>query len=293
MSDRIRLFNIPRYSDIDATQFDDLLYGPRVRAFEAEFSEYVGYRYGVACNSASSIIYLLCKHLFSQYRDVQIIVPTVCPVIVPNMIDNAGCRMNIAWVTLDWVGHVYTLFAPGEDSKEIVDSAHCVNANEGGRSYAAIYSFYPTKPVGGLDGGMLCSNDPYLVDHIRDMATGGAKRKGYKMYMNSVQAEWASRSLKKFATKKHRLMEINEKYNEAFGLQVMYSDHLYRVPTKRNDVETCVKYGKTVGIEIGHHYPRNRFGQSEAARAISIPYHDALSDADTDRVIEQVKPWME
>ena len=63
-----------------------------------------------------------------------------------------------------------------------------------------VFSFYPTKPIGSSDGGMIVSNDFDKIKWLKEMALNGMtyshnnwERKirfpGYKMYLNSIQAE--------------------------------------------------------------------------------------------------------
>ena len=62
-----------------------------------------------------------------------------------------------------------------------------------------IFSFYPTKPVGGIDGGMIVSDDKDKIIYFKEAVFNGMsyetnnwerkiKFPGWKMYLNSFQA---------------------------------------------------------------------------------------------------------
>ena len=107
-----------------------------------------------------------------------------------------------------------------------------------------IFSFYPTKPVGSCDGGMVVSDDKDTIDWYRMMTLNGMHfsennwdRKhvaaGYKMHATSIQAYLANENLKKLDKKNERLGEISVVYNGAFGYNNT-SRHLYRVRVSNN-----------------------------------------------------------
>ena len=115
---------------------------------------------------------------------------------------------------------------------KIIDSAQKVERNqfikEANPEDLMIFSFYPTKPVGSIDGGIIVSNDENKIGWFKEACTNGMSYKennwertikfpGWKMYMNSFQAEIASRNLSRLDEKKQRLLGIRETYNEKTG----------------------------------------------------------------------------
>ena len=236
----INLFNINNYV-IDTSSLGNHLHGPLVKELEDKFCEYVGAKYGCAVNSATNAIFLALKD-----KATVVEIPTMIPPVVGNAVHLAGCELRFSDDTY-WVGHSYTL----HDFKDykIIDSAQRVDkdqfAEEANDDDIMIFSFYPTKPVGGIDGGMIVSNDKDKIDYFKHMSFNGMsfaennwEREqvsiGWKMYLNSVQAYVALSNLRKLETKKYKLAEVREKYNNAFGLNNS-SDHLYRISVNNRD----------------------------------------------------------
>ena len=238
--------------------------------------------------------------------------------MVVNAIVNAGCDVKFIdnW---SWVGGSYLLH-DYEDFK-VIDSAQRVDRNqfknEASDEDLMIFSFYPTKPVGGIDGGMIVSNDKEKIDYFRTMVMNGMsysennwdrvpKYVGWKMYMSSAQAYVALQNLRKLDDKKSRLAQVREVYNQQFKLENT-SDHLYRINTpERNEVK---KYAYDRGITTGIHYKPLHHTQlygsmmlsydlngslklsgseHEGATTLSLPFHEGLTDSDIEQVTSTI-----
>ena len=170
-----------------------------------------------------------------------------------------------------------------------------------------IFSFYPTKPVGGCDGGMVVSNNKEVIDWYKMMTLNGMSfnednwnrvqhAAGYKMHGTSIQAYVANESLKKLDEKNERLQEILEIYNDHFGL-TNRSKHLYRITVNDNKtfIEEMKKHNITCGIHYEHchdkeFYNANRgvlpLSEAESTTAVSLPFHEKLSTQDIRKVIK-------
>lgn len=301
----IPLFHIPKHS-IDTARFSNLLHDKIVREFEERFANYVGAEYAVSFNSATSAIFLA---FYEEYEEVEI--PSILPPVVANALSTAMCEFSFVDNT-QWVGHSYVLHKWSDCC--FIDSAQRVDRNqfknEARDSDLMLFSFYPTKPVSGSDGGMIVSNNKSAIDQLRERANNGMSQEanswerkqtsiGFKMYMNSIQAYIASENLKNLDYKREHLSFVRYNYNVSFGL-VNTSDHLYRAKV-RNNVE-FVKKAKEAGIECGihyqalHHNPLFQYAgpalpkSDEAARTmVSIPFHENLTKREMEIVIEFVK----
>ena len=297
----INLFNINTYN-INTTTFSSLVHDSVVTELEEEFAEYVGAKYACSANSASSLLFLA----LSSYEPTTIRIPSTMPIVVPNVITNTGHEISF-YDDIDWVGHCYHLH------DNIFDSAQQTHRNIYSQlqndKACMIFSFYPTKPVGSCDGGMVVSNNPGLIDYFRVMTMNGTKmsenswqRKqeiaGYKMHMNSLQAEIAHWNLQKLDNKNTILQEIKEKYNKAFGLNNT-SNHLYRIRVDDNKkfIDTMKKQGILCGIHYSHCHNKTYFNceqqnlplsEKETTQTVSIPFHENLSISDTKKVIKHV-----
>ena len=206
----IPLFFLNNYT-ISLGSFDHHLHGKEVTEFEKEFCEYVGAPYGCAVSSATNAIFLLLLN-----KKTKIKLPSLLPAVVANSVLNSGNSIEFEDNT-SWVGHSYTLH------ENIIDSAQRVDknqyANEANKGDVMFFSFYPTKPVGGIDGGIIVSDDRELIDWIREASMNGMsyssnswdrKQKfvGWKMYMSSSQAYVALNNLRKLDNKKKRIKEV-------------------------------------------------------------------------------------
>ena len=292
---------------IDTSQFRPLLNDKIVLDFEETIAKFVGAKYAVSVHSATMAIFL--SLLEKEKTEVKI--PCIIPPVVPNAIITSGHAVTYS-DDIDWVGHSYILHQ-FEDYK-IIDSAQQLDKNQfldqANDEDLMIFSFYPTKPVGSIDGGMIVSNDKSKIDRLRTLSQYGAtfednswERKiilpGWKMYMNSVQAYVAMENFKKLSQKHQRYDEIREIYNSELGLSNT-SRHLYRirVPNRGKFMDTM----KSKGIQTGIHYRNVQeidcykvptsptpLSEVESISTVSIPYHEKMSEKDVELVVKEVK----
>lgn len=301
----ISLFNIPQYT-IDTSKFKNLLHDKVVEDFTQEFCKYVGASYGCAVNSATNAIFLALENK----KNINVSIPSMIPPVVGNAVKLAGGNLKFTDDT-EWVGHSYTLHNFGD--YKIIDSAQRVDKNqfsdEANDDDLMIFSFYPTKPVGGMDGGMIVSNDKEKIDYFRHKSFNGMlfsqnnwEREqvslGWKMYLNSAQAYVALQSLRNLENKNKKLNDIREAYNKAFDLDNK-SNHLYRILS--SDREILQNHLKANQIATGIHYhclhKHPLFDQGETLtnseyqedKVVSLPFHENLTFEEVEQVICQTK----
>ena len=297
----IPLFFLNDYT-IPLGSFDHHLHGSVVTEFEKEFCEYVGAPYGCAISSATNAIFLLLLN-----RKTKIKLPSILPGVVANSVINSGNAIQFV-DNISWVGHSYTLH------ENIIDSAQRVDKNqyadEATTGDVMFFSFYPTKPVGGIDGGMVVSDDKEIINWIREASMNGMRYSsnswereqmfaGWKMYMSSSQAYVALNNLRKIEDKKKQIKEIRDTYNRAFSL-TNTSDHLYRVSID-SDRDKALQTLKDQDIVCGVHYkplhltklfaspPHLPLSEAEGSTTLSIPLHEGLSEHETQHIIKCVK----
>ena len=295
----INLFHVNNYQ-IDTSKFSNLLHDSIVQEFEHHFAEYVGAKYACSANSASSLLFLALGRFNTTIK-----IPSIIPPVVPNVIINTGNKISFH-DNIDWVGHAYSLH------DNIIDSAQAVNKNQyknlNNPDAQMIFSFYPTKPVGGCDGGMVVSDNKETIDWYRMMTLNGMhfaennwERKhvaaGYKMHATSIQAYIANENLKKLDKKNARLDEISSVYNRCFGYNNT-SRHLYRIKAKDN--ANFIRHMKKHGVVCGIHYDTCHqkpfygwdgslmLSESESTTTVSIPFHENLSDEQVKYVLDSV-----
>tara|TARA_Y100000296_G_C5173776_1_gene258808 strand:+ start:1279 stop:2199 length:921 start_codon:yes stop_codon:yes gene_type:complete len=295
----VNLFHINHYQ-INTSKFSNLLHDHIVQEFEHKFAEYVGAKYACSANSASSLLFLaLCK------LNTTVRIPSTIPIVVPNVVINAGNKVEF-YDDVDWVGKAYTLH------NNIIDSAQEVTKNQyrdiDNPDTIMIFSFYPTKPVGGCDGGMVVSNSEDTINWFKTMTLNGTSfsannwdRKhvaaGYKMHATSIQAYIANENLKKLDKKNERLDEISAMYNQYLHY-TNDSRHLYRIRVKDNKqfIKQMKQNGITCGIHYTHCHDKPFYGwtgelpqsMSESTNTVSIPFHEQLSDTEVKHILNTI-----
>lgn len=301
----IQLFNIPNYT-IDTSKFSHYLHGSNVTDFEQRFAEYVGAKYAVSVNSATNAIFLMFLN-----KNLTVDVPSMIPPVVLNALITSGNKINFV-DDVNWIGGSYTLHE-FEDFK-IIDSAQRVDLRqfeiEANENDLMFFSFYPTKPVGSSDGGIIVSNDKEKIDYLRMLSFNGMSfaennwdRKicmpGYKFYMNSIQAYIANENLSKLEHKKQQLSKIRNIYNEELGYNNT-SDHLYRINVK--DRIKFIEHMKSANIVCGIHYEAQHLNsvytnavkftcpksESESLTTVSIPFHESLTNNELINIIKNI-----
>ena len=285
--------------------------GKTVARLEEEFADYVGSQYAVALNSCTNSLYLslcYCRFPYNSVRIPSMMVPLVANEIIhaeytPYFVDN-----------VEWIGSSYSL-----ENTPIIDSAHEVISlnKEAFDNRIICYSFYPTKPVCGADGGMICTNEKEWAEWFRKaryFGFGGAgticknsweyepEFIGWKMNMTDVQAAIALTQLRNLPKNHKRMEQIRRLYNAELGYN-RTSHYLYRINVKKRD--RFIEYMANNGIECGVHYkplhmmkpyqkyPRDDMSKTEAEykTTVSLPYHTSLSDEDVWYIVEKIKDW--
>ncbi len=299
----IQLFNINNYK-IDTSNFSHLLHDKVVKEFEENFAKYVGAKYSCMANSASSLLFLSLL----KYKTT-VSIPSTMPVVVPNVIINTGNKINF-YDDTDWVGHMYHLH------DNIFDSAQEVKRNQykdlGHDDAIMIFSFYPTKPVGGCDGGMVVSNNLDQINYFRTMTMNGTNYSinnwerehisvGYKMHPNSFQAYIANKNLKRLDKKNKVLYDIRSYYNLKLGLR-NDSLHLYRINVNNNRkfLKKMHNFGIQCGIHYEHCHEKKCFvknskklsrSEKESISTVSIPFNEKLKRNEVEEIVHYVKKF--
>lgn len=300
----INLFHIPNHK-IDTAQFSNLLHDKIVGMFEQRIADYVGAKYAVGVNSATNAIFLTFLN-----KGITVNVPSMIPPVVANGIITSGNKVkfvdNTNWVGKSYILHEFDDYKVIDSAQEIYRNQFQEEANDGDLMF---FSFYPTKPIGSCDGGMIVSNDKSKIEWFREAVMNGMtfsennwdrkiKFPGYKMYLNSIQAYIANANFDLLEAKKEKMRGVRERYNREFGLSNT-SEHLYRIEVLNRD--GLAKIMKENGIVTGIHYDALHLNgvydgksflpesESKSSMTLSIPFHENLSDQDVEKVIKTIK----
>ena len=306
----IQLFNINTHT-IDTSEFSNLLHDEVVIELENKFAQYVGAKYACSVNSATNAIFLSMLN-----KNTIVSIPSMIPPVVANAIITSGNEVRFH-DDVDWVGHSYVLHE-FEDYK-IVDSAQKLEPNqfmqECNPNDLMMFSFYPTKPLGGSDGGMIVTDDYEKYKWFKSAVLNGMTYAnnnwergisfpGYKFYMSSIQAKIIMNNFENFDKKMRSLGSLVDIYNKELGYENT-SNHLYRIEVLDN--EKFIKSMKRVGIICGIHYSalhQNsiynndrqflRLPKTEKSqrRTVSLPMNENLSFNETEYIIDKVKEYM-
>jgi UDP-4-amino-4,6-dideoxy-L-N-acetyl-beta-L-altrosamine transaminase len=300
----INLFNIPNYK-IDTSEFSNLLHDKIVTEFEENICEYVGVKYACSINSATNAIFLIFLN-----KGITVKIPSMIPPVVANGIMTSGNKIEFIDNT-EWVGDSYVLHDFG--SYKVIDSAQKIEKDqfkkEANDEDLMFFSFYPTKPIGSCDGGIIVSNDKSKIDWFKEAVMNGMsfsqhnwerkiKFPGYKMYMNSIQAHIAQKNLERLDYKKSKLEKVRIFYNKELNLDNK-SDHLYRINvSNRTELMGALEQK---GIASGIHYHSLHLNdvynnvkmslpnsEKQSETTLSIPFHEELSEQDLVKIIQTI-----
>ncbi len=306
----IPLFNINDYV-IDTSKFTHTLHGDVVVDFEKKFAKYVGAKYACSVSSATNAIFL---SLLDKNQEVS--VPSMIPPVVLNAIVNSGNRLRFT-DSVSWVGDSYILHK--FDTYKIIDSAQKVDkdqfSKEANPEDLMIFSFYPTKPVGSLDGGIIVSDDFEKIKYFKEVSLNGMsysrnnwerkiKFTGWKMYMSSFQSFIARENLLKLDEKKNSLGKIRDFYNFELGYRNT-SDHLYRINVvnredfckemSSNNISSGIHYygmhNNNIYREIMQNSSEEKFINTDIIEktTISIPFNEMLTEKEIRFIVDSIK----
>jgi perosamine synthetase len=306
----IQLFNINNYT-IDTSKYNSLLHDTIVNIAEQTIADYVGAKYAVSFNSATSAIFLCFLD-----KNTTVKIPSIIPPVVANALITSSNKIEF-YDDVSWVGDSYVLHE-FEDYK-IVDSAQKLEKNQFAKECnpedLMIFSFYPTKPVGSCDGGMIVSNDYDKIQYLKELSLNGMsfakdnwdrkiKYTGYKMYMNSIQANILLNNFNVYSEKINKLDEIKKIYNDKLDLNNS-SYHLYRIHTENNN--QFLSYMKSNHIQCGIHYSALHLNdvysehsinkqilplsEKESKTTVSIPYHEQLQQHEINHIVRTIQNY--
>jgi dTDP-4-amino-4,6-dideoxygalactose transaminase len=207
--------------------------GPRVKQFEAAFSEFTGAAHSVALSSCTAALHLALAAIGVSEGD-EVIIPTMTfastgetvlyfkarPVLVdcaphsfhadPQQIEAAITSRTRAIVPVHYSGYARDMDAILEIArthrlKVIEDAAHALPATYKGKMIGTLgditcFSFYATKTLTTGEGGMVTTENGEYAERIRALSLHGISKDAWKRY--SVEGSW-----------RYDIQEVGYKYN--------------------------------------------------------------------------------
>ena len=306
----IQLFNVNNHI-IDTSEFSNMLHDKVVIEYEKKIANYVGAKYACAINSATNAIFLIFK--MEDYMNPRTVkIPSIIPPVVANAIITSGNKIefndDVEWVGDSYVMHKFRTY-------KVVDSAQKLERNqfmkECNPNDLMIFSHYPTKPLGGADGGVIVTDDYKKYKWMKEAVLNGTtfannnwergiSFPGYKFYMSSIQAKIIMNNFEHYDKKISVLSNLVDIYNRELGYKNK-SKHLYRIEVLDN--ERFVQKMKEAGIICGIHYPAlhlnpiynedNKFDCPKSKklqkRTVSLPMNERLSFNELGYILDKVK----
>jgi perosamine synthetase len=331
--------------------------GPEVAAFEVEFGDLVAGRHCIAVNSGTSALQLTLLALGIGHGD-EVIVPSFSFAASANAVRMAGAepvfadidphtfcldpdaaeaaitKRTAAIMPVHLYGHPAAMdrFVPlaerhGLAIVEDAAQAHAASLNGqpvGTFGAAGCFSFYPTKNMHALEGGMVTTADPALARTLRLLRNQGMEQRydneivGANMRLTDVAAAIGRVQLAKLAgwnaqrranakTLSSRLTTVVTP-RAAPGAQHVYHQYTVRVLNDRDALQrhlTASGVGSAVYYPTPIHALKPYWRASKAAsyarglpetdraaaQVLSLPVHPTLSPAELDRVVEVVGGW--
>ncbi|GIJ27829.1 aminotransferase DegT [Micromonospora qiuiae] len=325
--------------------------GPEVAAFEEEFGELVGDRHCVAVNSGTSALQLTLMALGFGPGD-EVIVPSFSfaasanavrlvgaePIFVdiepgsfcldPEAVAAAVTARTVAVMPVHLYGHPAAMdkimaVAQRHGLAVVEDAAQAHGASLHGTPVGAFgtagcFSFYPTKNMHSLEGGMISTADAGLARTLRLLRNQGMEQRyaneivGANMRMTDVAAAIGRVQLTQLAewTEQRR---ANAKYLDskitgmvtppvADAARHVYHQYTVRIRGDRDAAQarlTELGIGNAVYYPTPIHRLKPYLGEDgqpgpwelpeterAAAEVISLPVHPSLSPADLERIAE-------
>lgn len=324
--------------------------GPEVKAFEEEFSALVAGRHCVAVNSGTSALQLTLMALGIGPSD-EVVVPSFSfaatanavrlvgaePVfadidpdsfcVAPEAVESAIGPRTAAIMPVHLYGHPAAMdqlraiaerhgLALVEDACQAHDAA-LDGQPVGAFGTAGCFSFYPTKNMHALEGGMITTADPELARTLRLLRNQGMEQRyqneivGANMRMTDVAAAIGREQLKRLPgwTEQRR---ANAKFLDsrittlrtppvADAARHVYHQYTVRVPHGRDAVREELA-AKGVGSEVYYPTPIHRLRpflnpgpawdlpetERAAAEVLSLPVHPSLTENELERIADAV-----
>jgi perosamine synthetase len=325
--------------------------GPRVRDFEERFADMCGVKYAVATSSGTSALHIaMLAHGIGPGDEV--ITTPFSFVASANCALYVGARPVFADIEPDYFTldpaevarhitpqtraivpvHIFGQPCNMEALAEVAQAHNLIIIEDACQAHGAqfhgqpvgswgtaCYSFYPTKNMTTLEGGILTTNEAPIADRARLLRDHGSRKRyvneilGYNLRLTDLQAAIGLAQLPKLAAwntqRAANAAYLTSKLAGVAGLQTPTVrdgvEHVFHQYTARlmNRDEVLPKL-EAKGIGYGIHYPtpihqqpvycqlgyRDHLPHAEAAceQVLSLPVHPALSRADLDAIVEAV-----
>ena len=269
--------------------------GPTLEKFEKMFAKFTGAKYAIGISNATSALFLSLKSIGIK-KDDEIIIPDMTFVATANAVIHAGGKPVLIDVNLDdmnisveeikkaitkktkailpvhFAGKACDMEKIRKIAKEnnlylIEDCAHAIGTfvnkkHVGTFGEAGCFSFYPTKNITTIEGGMIITNSKKIAEKIKNYRNHGITKTlsqrynlgkpwkydvvepGYNFRLDEVRSSLGISQLKRIKKMNARRKSISNYYNKNLskinGIKIpvksrgVDSHHLYIIQVKKN-----------------------------------------------------------
>jgi len=197
--------------------------GPRTKAFEEKFRQYIGSPHAVGLNSCTAGLHLALEVAGVKEGDEVITTPITfastvnvivhrkaTPIFVdvdpetlninPDLIEKKITPRTRAIIPVHLAGHPCDMDAITKIAQQygltvIEDAAHALESEYRGRKIGTLssftaFSFYATKNITTGEGGMLTVQDDNMAEKVRILSLHGISRDAWKRYSDEGYRHW-------------------------------------------------------------------------------------------------------
>lgn len=281
--------------------------GNQIESFESEMSEWLHRRYAIATHCGSSALELALR-MVELRSDDEVIIPSYSCAALANAVFAAGGTPVLADICsedlnlcADTIGslitprtraiivtHTHGIPANIPELRRdgvllIEDLAQCLGASCHDRPVGSwgdlvVCSFYPTKLLNSIDGGMLLTDNPRWANMARDLRYYGGKydfKKRFNFKMTNIAACIGLTQLKKLSHFLSVRRELAHRYTECLSrmeVPFCFTDPVHR---QRIYYRYCIQVRNSAKF-IG----RMREMGVACGRGILQPLHRAMEYSD-------------
>ena len=332
----------------------ELAKGPRVAAFEREFAAFHGARYGVATSSGATALFIaLLAHGIGPGDEVvvpsfsffataaAVVLAGATPVFAdidaasfclsPEAAEAALTERTKAVMPVHLFGMPADMAAFSELAARrglvlLEDAAQAHGATFRGRSVGsfgtAAFSFYATKNMTTLEGGIVLTSDHELAERLRLLRNhgrdgdAGHRIVGGNFRMNELAAAVGRVQLQKLAgwteQRRSNARFLNQGLERVSvpadlpGREPVFHQYTVRVPHRLREalaahldvhgIDTRVYYARPIHAEPAFQALRPRVGSlpetmRACAEVLSLPVHPGLNRGDLERIVHAVNAF--
>ncbi len=329
------------------------IHGPEVGAFETEVARYLEVPHAIGCNSGTDALVLSLRALgigpgdevvttawtfFATAESISAVGAT--PLFVD--IDEATFNLDADQVAAAMSArtkavipvHLYgqpadldplSAIASEHGVAVVEDTAQAFGATYGDRQAGTAgtcgtYSFFPSKPLGGMgDGGLVVTADDAVADRVRILRVHGARRRyanemvGYNSRLDTLQAAVLRVKLRRVDDANKARQRVAQQYDERFagvegivapfvapGRTHVYHVYTLRIPGGRRDAVRAALERRGIASMVYYPVPVHRLpvyaadaptlprAERAASEVLSLPISPVLDEGAVDEVADTV-----